>query len=57
MRTVIRAYGEEEYEGADSRDVPLRGEWRAEVESVIHREDIPLSTREFVRDYFLALEE
>lgn len=57
MRTVIRAYGEEEYEGADSRDVPLRGEWRAEVESVIHREDIPLSTRVFVRDYFLALEE
>lgn len=55
-RTVIRAYTED---GAAS---PTPGadpaaEWRGEVESVIRREDIPPRTRDYVRDYFLALEE
>jgi hypothetical protein len=55
-RTVIRAYTED-------GEAPLTpgggtaGEWRQEVESVIRREDIPSRTRDYVRDYFLALEE
>lgn len=55
-RTVIRAYTEDG-DTATTQDTDVAAEWRQEVESVIRREDIPPRTRDYVRDYFLALEE
>ena len=55
-RTVIRAYAEDG-EAPLTPDGSTTGEWWQEVESVIHREEIPSRTRDYVRDYFLALEE
>jgi hypothetical protein len=54
-RTVIRAYGDEGGNGT-TPDEDLSAQWDREVESVIRREDIPPSTRDYVRDYFTALE-
>lgn len=55
-KTVIRAYSEEN--GFDpTAEGGLSAEWKQEVESVIHREDIPPGTRDYVRAYFTALEE
>ena len=53
---MIRAYTEEG-DTMPTQDVDVAAEWRQEVESVIRREDIPPRTRDYVRDYFLALEE
>ncbi len=55
-RTVIRAFTEDG-DTATTQDTDVAAEWRQEVESVIRREDIPPRTRDYVRDYFLALEE
>ncbi len=55
-RTVIRAYTGDG-DAAPTRDTDVAAEWRQEVESVIRREEIPPRTRDYVRDYFLALEE
>lgn len=54
-KTVIRAYGEagETAPTLDTGGLPL---WQAEVESVIGRDDIPPGVRDYVREYFLALE-
>ena len=52
---MIRAYGEagETVETGDAGGLPA---WEAEVESVIGRDDIPPGVRDYVREYFLALE-
>jgi|GEM_PF-5102327 len=55
-RTVIRAYAEADELAAAPDAVPTDA-WREEAESVIRRDDIPMQTRDIVRDYFLALEE
>ena len=54
-RTVIRAYSDERGNGTTSEE-DLAAQWNREVESVIRREEIPPSTRDYVRDYFTALE-
>ncbi|MDF1567202.1 MAG: hypothetical protein P1P77_04215 [Spirochaetaceae bacterium] len=54
-RTVIRAYSDEGSNGTTPNE-DLAAQWNREVESVIRREDIPPSTRDYVRDYFTALE-
>jgi hypothetical protein len=55
-RTVIRAFTEDR-SASPTPDGTLSSQWNPEVESVIAREDIPPGVRDYVRDYFLALEE
>jgi hypothetical protein len=55
-RTVIRAFTEDR-RASPTPEGTISSQWNAEVESVIAREDIPPGVRDYVRDYFLALEE
>ena len=54
-KTVIRAYGEAG-DTAAAGDAGALPAWEAELESVIGRDDIPPGVRDYVREYFLALE-